>query len=107
MVTHSENGSTIYTEYGQGETIQIPAAKSTHVVNPTGAGDAYRGGFFAAHLAGLPLPICGRVGALAAVYAIEHAGPIDHAFTLNEFQARYAENFGAEAALASLEKASV
>ncbi len=107
VVTNSEKGSTIYTEHGQGETIQIPAATSTNVVNPTGAGDAYRGGFFAAHLAGLPLPICGRVGALAAVYAIEHAGPIDHTYTLGEFQARYAENFGAEAALASLEKASV
>jgi adenosine kinase len=105
IITHSEKGSTIYTGRGQGEVVQIPAAKSSHVVNPTGAGDAYRGGFFAAHLSGLPLPISGRVGALAAVYAIEHAGPIDHAFTLAEFQARYAENFGAEPALTQLNRA--
>lgn len=104
IITHSEKGSTIYTEHGQGEAIKIPAAKSTHVVNPTGAGDAYRGGFFAAHLAGLPLAISGRVGALAAVYAIEHAGPIDHTYTVDEFQTRYAENFGAESALATLKE---
>lgn len=103
VITHSEKGSSIHTGQGQGETIEIPTAKPTTVVNPTGAGDAYRGGFFAAYRAGLPLPIAGRVGALAAVYAIEFAGPIDHSFTVDEFKARYAENFGAEPALDALD----
>lgn len=102
VITHSEKGSSIYTGRGQGETIEVPAAQPTKVANPTGAGDAYRGGFFAAQRAGLPLTICGRVGALAAVYAIEHVGPIDHSFTLAEFQERYAANFGAEAQLSQL-----
>lgn len=103
IVTHSERGSLIYTDYGRGPTVEIPVAKPDRVINPTGAGDAYRGGFFAAHHAGLPLEVSGRVGALAAVYAIEHAGPIDHQFTVAEFRARYEANFGSEPRLAQLQ----
>lgn len=105
VITHSDKGSMIYTDAGRGPTFEIPVAQPTQVINPTGAGDAYRGGFFAARHAELPLEICGRVGALAAVYAIEHAGPIDHRFTLAEFQARYAANFGSEPRLAQLQRA--
>ena len=102
VVTHSERGSMIYTDYGRGPVYEIPSAKLDQVINPTGAGDAYRGGFFAAHRVGLPLDICGRVGALSAVYSLEHAGPIDHHFTVAEFRARYEANFGPEARLAWL-----
>jgi len=102
VVTHSERGSMIYTDYGRGPVYEIPSAKLEQVINPTGAGDAYRGGFFAAHRVGLPLDICGRVGALSAVYSLEHAGPIDHHFTVAEFRARYETNFGPEARLAWL-----
>lgn len=105
VVTHSERGSMIYTDQGHGEIYEIPAAKPEQVVNPTGAGDAYRGGFFAANRVGLPLEVCGRVGALAAVYSLEHAGPIDHEFTLAEFGARYEANFGPEPRLAQLNEA--
>lgn len=100
VITHSEKGSMIYTNYGRGPTFEIPVAQPERVVNPTGAGDAYRGGFFAARHVDLPLDVCGRVGALSAVYAIEHAGPIDHKFTLAEFGVRYEANFGAEPRLA-------
>lgn len=107
VITRSEKGSTIYTshsedETGEGETIDIPAASVERVINPTGAGDAYRGGFFAAQQKGLPLAVCGRVGALAAVYVLEHEGPIDHRFTLSEFGKRYEENFGVERELRRL-----
>ena len=105
VVTHSDKGSMIYTDHGRGPTIEIGVAAPTAVINPTGAGDAYRGGFFAARHADLPLDVCGRVGALAAVYAIEHAGPIDHQFTLAEFVTRYEANFGAEPRLAQLNRA--
>jgi len=105
VVTHSDKGSMIYTNHGRGPTIEIPVAQPTQVINPTGAGDAYRGGFFAARHADLPLEVCGRVGALAAVYAIEHAGPIDHHFTLAEFSERYGANFGPEPRLAQLQRA--
>ena len=102
VITLAEKGSVIYTDFGRGSTLRIPPARAHEVVHPTGAGDAYRGGFFAARLRGLPFEVSGRVGSLAATYAIEHAGPMDHRYTLAEFAARYAENFGPEPALQRL-----
>jgi len=99
VTTLAEKGSVIYTDFGAGEEIRIPPAQPHVIGNPTGAGDAYRGGFFAAHLKGLPFGICGRVGSLCATYALEQVGPIEHKFTQAEFIARYAENFGPEPTL--------
>jgi adenosine kinase len=104
VVTLAEKGSVIHTDFGRGETITIPAAQPASVANPTGAGDAYRGGFFAAHLKGLPYEICGRVGSLSATYCLEQIGPIDHNFTPEEFADRYEQNFAPEPALAALAK---
>jgi adenosine kinase len=73
-----------------------------HTVDPTGAGDAYRGGLFAAVLAGLPWEVAGRVGAICGAYALEHPGTSSHRFTPDELALRYAENFGAEPRLARL-----
>jgi adenosine kinase len=102
IVTLAEKGSTIYTSFGAGETVQIPPAQPAAIANPTGAGDAYRGGFFAARVKDLPIEICGRVGSLSAAYAIEHLGPIDHKFTFDEFTKRYSSNFGPEPRLQAL-----
>jgi adenosine kinase len=80
----------------------VPAARLDRSIDPTGAGDAYRGGLFAAMLAGLPWEIAGRVAALCGAYALEHAGTSSHRFTPAELAVRYAENFGAEPRLARL-----
>ena len=42
----------------------------------------------------------GRLAALSGVYAIEHKGPQQHAYTLEEFLARYKENFGSAPGIA-------
>lgn len=99
VLTLGKKGSRIYT---QGQVHEVPIAPVRSLDDPTGAGDAYRGGFFAALLAGLPLPICGRVGALCSAYALEHIGTTAHRFTLDEFTARYAAAWGDEPALQAL-----
>lgn len=99
VITLAEKGSIIYTDFGAGEEIRIPPAQPQLIGNPTGAGDAYRGGFFAARRQELPFAICGRVGSLCATYALEQIGPIEHKFTPEAFRIRYQENFGAEPAL--------
>lgn len=99
IVTLAERGSIIYRA---GESLLVPSAQPQRVANPTGAGDAFRGGFFAALQAGLPVDVCGRVGALCAVYAIESVGPTGYSFTLEEFAGRYAVNFGPEPRLGTL-----
>lgn len=73
---------------------KIPPAKPRAVVDPTGAGDAFRAGFVAGLRHGWPWPVVGRVAALTAVYAVEHRGPQLHTHTLDEFRDRYRENFG-------------
>jgi adenosine kinase len=97
--TLGKEGSVIY----DGEHVyQIPPVRLVRTVDPTGAGDAYRGGLFAALLAGLPWDVCGRVGALCGAYALEHAGTTSHSFTPAELRERYAENFGDEPRLQRL-----
>lgn len=93
VVTYGERGSEILLRGG--ETIEIPGARAREVVDPTGAGDAFRGGFVAGLKKGYELPVCGRMGSVAAVYAIESYGTQRHAYTQREFFARYRENFGA------------
>ena len=99
VMTMGKKGSVIY---NGSDTIEIPVAEIRTVADPTGAGDAFRGGFFAAQLAGLPLEVSGRIGALCSSYALENIGTTTHRFTLDEFADRYATYFGAEPALAKL-----
>jgi adenosine kinase len=91
VMTRGEAGALITT--GDQE-YEVPAAKPKAVVDPTGAGDAFRSGFVVGTRHGWPWPVVGRVAALTAVYAIEHRGPQQHSYTLDEFRARYRENFG-------------
>ena len=93
VTTYGEKGSMIEKGF---EAIKIPAAKPENNSDPTGAGDAYRAGFLAGYLKGLPLSACGRMGAVAAIYTVEKYGTQSHKFTLTEFKKRYKSNFKEE-----------
>jgi adenosine kinase len=99
VVTKGKHGSTIMT---RDQVAAIPAAAPKEVTDPVGAGDAYLGGLVAGLQAGLDIERAGRVASLAAVYAIENYGTQAHAYTREEFAARYEENFGDEPAIRSL-----
>ena len=92
VTTLGAAGSRIVTRHGAHD---IPAAPARQVADPTGAGDAYRAGLVAALLAGADLPAAGRVGSLAAAYAVEQVGTIEHTYSLDGFRSRYGEAFGA------------
>lgn len=91
ITTLGERGSVITTK---DETIEIKCCSPESVDDPTGAGDAYRAGFFTAYADGQNLKTCGQVGSVAAVYAIESYGTQNHRFTLDEFMERYKKTFG-------------
>jgi adenosine kinase len=91
VVTLGGDGSKILLP---GKEIKVPAAKISALADPTGAGDAFRGGFVAGLQRGYDLEICGRLGSVAAAYAVEQHGTQVHGYTREAFAARYAENFG-------------
>ena len=90
ITTLGSKGSMIETP---GKKISILPAKPKKVVDPTGAGDAYRGGFLAGYLRGFNLKTCGQMGAVAAVYTVEKYGTVTHWFSKKEFIQRYTQNY--------------
>jgi adenosine kinase len=91
IITKGEKGSTIL--HKSNET-HVPAVAPSREADPTGVGDAYRGGLLKGLVLGLDWEACGRLGSVAATYALEHLGGLSHAYTIDEFRARYAEHFG-------------
>jgi adenosine kinase len=91
IVTLGEEGSRIVTAE---EELMVPVAKPNAVLEPTGVGDAYRAGLLKGLVRGYGWSITGRIATLAAVYVIEHPGPQPRPYTIEEFVARYRENFG-------------
>jgi adenosine kinase len=113
VLTHGEEGSTIHVR-GEGEhvlgvstTYRIPAARvRAEALDPTGVGDAFRAGLFAARLRGLSWDLAGKVGSVAAVYALETLGPQAQRYPLEDFLARFREDFGDDDAVVVGEKLS-
>jgi len=91
VVTKGEHGSSIFTAAGR---VDVPAVAPHRIVDPTGVGDAYRGGLLKGLATGADLPTCAKLGSVAATYALEHLGGLSHAYTWPEFVARYEEHFG-------------
>jgi len=91
VVTRGEDGSSVMTAAGRAD---VPAVRPHRIVDPTGVGDAYRGGLMKGLALSAPYETCARIGSVAATYALEHLGGLSHAYTLDEFKRRYEEHFG-------------
>lgn len=74
--------------YEGSETMTIKAVKLKKVVDPTGAGDAWRGGFVGALSAGKPLAECLVMGNVMASFAVEHVGTVEYVVRATEAQKR-------------------
>jgi adenosine kinase len=91
ITTLGEKGAQIQTK---SKTMFVKPALPKKLVDPTGAGDAWRAGFLAGFDKRLDLQISGQMGAVAATFAIEHYGPQEHRFTIKEFKNRYRQTYG-------------
>jgi len=69
--------------------VRIGVLQPEKIVDPTGAGDAYRAGFLHGYIRGWDLKISAQLGATCAAYAIENAGTQSHRFNLEEVALRY------------------
>ncbi len=91
IVTKGEHGSTVITRDGRAD---VAAVTPQRIVDPTGVGDAYRGGLMKGIAIGLPFAEAAKIGSVAATYALEHLGGQSHAYTWPEFMTRYEQHFG-------------
>ena len=91
VITRGEHGCSVITKDGQTD---VPAVTPDRIEDPTGVGDAFRGGFMKGLATGAPYEVCARMGSVAATYALEHLGGTSHAYTWQEFTARYEKHFG-------------
>ena len=90
VVTRGERGTSIYT---QDAVHDVPVVIPEKIVDPTGVGDAFRGGFLIGYSHNLDMDICGRMGALAATYCLEQRGTQGQDYTRQAFVERYRQSF--------------
>ncbi len=100
LITYGEHGSKLYLAEEEHHTPVVPPEI---IADPTGVGDAFRGGFLKGYLHNLSLPLCTQMGTLAATYCLESEGPQGHEFTLDEFLARFRSIFPDDADLSKLD----
>jgi adenosine kinase len=99
VMTCGECGSEIWVG---DQLFKIPVVVPEKIEDPTGVGDAFRGGFIRGMRLGYDWQTCGQMGALAATYCMEHRGTQNHKYTLEEFALRYRGCFNEPDALKSL-----
>ncbi len=100
MITRGEEGCSLYEKPGSGirdsgfARTDVKAITPHRIIDPTGVGDAFRGGLMKGMALSKSFKESAQLGTVAATYALEHLGGQSHAYTTKEFSERYAEHFG-------------
>ncbi len=90
IITLGPKGSEIY--FG-GKVYKILCAKPKKILDPTGAGDAYRAGLIFGLLNNFKVDKIGKIGACVSAYTVEKYGTQTHKFDLINFKTRFNKNF--------------
>lgn len=101
VITQGKEGALVYAD---GRKFTIPVFKPAQILDPTGVGDAFRGGFLRGFGLKLGWQTCGQMGALAATYCLERRGTQNHTYTPAEFVERYRTQFDDQGVLDALLK---
>ncbi|MEO8582027.1 MAG: carbohydrate kinase family protein [Patescibacteria group bacterium] len=78
IITLGEKGSLVF---DQGKKTEIEAVPVKKVIDPTGAGDAYRAGFLFGYMRNWSISECVQLGSIVATFAIQKHGTQVHSFT--------------------------
>ncbi|MGB3211160.1 MAG: carbohydrate kinase family protein [Desulforhopalus sp.] len=89
IITLGEAGSELY---NGSSTLTIPSFEAARVIDPTGAGDAYRGGLLSGLVNGDDLEKSAIQGSVCASFAVECNGTQVYSFTPEEFNNRLRAN---------------
>ena len=91
ITTLAEKGSVLHLKDGD---VDIPAVIADEVLDPTGAGDAFRAGLLKGIASGKDLVVSAKMGAVAASYSVAHYGTQAYHFSVEDFWNRYEKHFG-------------
>lgn len=94
IITHGSRGS-LFDGTRVQKPLTVPAAHTTALIDPTGAGDAYRAGFLYGYLRQWDVEKCGSLGSVVASLIIEQYGT-RYQFTTDQIKNRYREAFHSE-----------
>ncbi|MDY3331809.1 MAG: carbohydrate kinase family protein [Pelistega sp.] len=93
VVTRGAEGASLYIK---GEETQIPPLKAEKVCDPTGCGDAHRGGLLYGLTQGWPWYESACLASLMGTLKIEVQGPQNYSYTREEIAAKLKEAYGVE-----------
>ena len=91
IVTKGSEGCDILTT---ARTVEVPVVPASDAVDPTGAGDAFRGGLIKGIVEGKSMERAVQMGNVAGHYAVRKWGTQQYSFTMDEFNAVLAQHFG-------------
>ena len=91
IVTLGAQGSIIYTG---GKSLAIPAVKAKQVVDPTGCGDAFRGGLLYGIVRGFDWAATGRLASFMGALKIAQRGAQNHSLRRDEIAEKIRSEFG-------------
>jgi adenosine kinase len=91
VTTLGDRGSRVVTA---DDKVEIPVVEAGETLDPTGAGDAYRGGLLKGLSMGKTLVESARMGAVCASFGVECRGTQCHRFTWEQFVQRHEAAFG-------------
>jgi adenosine kinase len=91
VITLGEQGVRIVTPDGS---LTVPCVKTESVVDPTGAGDAFRGGLIKGLIQNDSLERCAQIGSACAHFAIQKPGTQEYGYSLDELNAVLRHAYG-------------
>jgi adenosine kinase len=91
VTTKGEEGCEILTGDGS---VSVPVVPTDNVVDPTGAGDAFRGGLIKGLVQGDTVERAAQLGTLCSHYVIQQYGTQEYSYTPEEFQEKLKQHFG-------------
>lgn len=90
VVTLGNKGAVIYAEDHE---YVVPAFPVDNIVDPTGVGDAFRGGFLRGYQEKFSWELCGKIGSLSAAYCLEQNGTQSHQYSVERFVERFRQHY--------------
>jgi adenosine kinase len=91
IVTKGAEGADIYSD---GKCIAIPPVPAAKIIDPTGCGDAFRGGLLFGLENGMDWETTGRLASLMGSIKISHQGPQNHQLSKAQIAEQFKSAFG-------------